>query len=123
MFAYDPSFFIEDDGTTYLVFGNGWVAKMQADLGKGLAEKPHRIPVEEGQLYAGKGGCQIFKKDGKYHLLAANQWGDVIERTADKLDDPFREPKIAFAQTEAAVFTDAKGQTIAVTSSEAKKQN
>ena len=68
-------------------------------------------------LAAGKGGCQVFKKDGKYHLLAANEWGDMIERTTDALHGPYRNPRLAFAQTgQAGIFADAAGQYRAVTS-------
>jgi beta-xylosidase len=113
MFAYDPSIFVEEDSSVYLVFGPGWIAKMQPDPGKGLAEKPRLIEIEGG-LYAGKGGCQIFKREGKYHLLAANEWGDVIERTAEALQGPYRGAKLAFAQATASVFRDGKGQMKAV---------
>ncbi len=113
MFAYDPSFFIEDDGSVFLVFGPGWIGRMQADIGKGLAETPRLIEVEGG-LYAGLGGCQIFKKGGKYHLLAANEWGDVIERTADKLHGPYGGAKIAFAQAGRAGVFQASDQSFSV---------
>ena len=122
LFAYDPGLFVDDDGTVYCVFGPGWIAPLSKDM-KAFAERPRLLEMEAAQtgaggqpLYAGKGGCQIFKKDGKYHLLAANGWGDVIERTADALHGPYGGARIAFAQgAPAHVFVDGEGRFRALT--------
>jgi hypothetical protein len=103
---------VEEDSSVYLVFGPGWIAKMQPDPGKGLAEKPRLIEIEGG-LYAGKGGCQIFKKDGTYHLFSVNEWGDRVERTAAALHGPYGEPKLVGTGS-ASVFSTANGTWSAV---------
>jgi beta-xylosidase len=114
MFAYDPSFFTDEDGTVYLVFGPGWMAKMEDDIGKGLAEVPRRIDVADG-LYAGKGACQILKKDGRYHLFAANEWGDTIERTADTLHGRYGQARLVLPQSGPAwMFERTRGKWTAV---------
>ena len=113
LFAYDPSLFVEDDGTVYCVLGPGWIAPLTKDM-KAFAERPRLLSVEDA-LYAGKGGCQVFKKDGKYHLLAANEWGDMIERTADALHGPYGKSNLAFAQTgSVTVFANGKDPIQAV---------
>ncbi len=98
-FAFDPSLFVEGN-EVYCVFGPGWIARLTPDL-TAFAERPQLLQVED-DLYAGKGGCQIFKKDGLYHLLATNEWGDTIERTSKELLGPYGKPRIIFARSEGA---------------------
>lgn len=94
-FAYDPSLFVDDDGSAYVVFGPGWIAKLQDDPAKGLAERPRLLKVDGPQLYAGKGGCQVYKRDGLYHLLATTEWGDALLRTSKELHGPYTDRRMA----------------------------
>lgn len=106
-FAFDPSLFFAED-VVYCVFGPGWIAPLTPDL-KAFAERPRLLLVED-DLYAGKGGCQIFKRDGLYHLLALNEWGDLIERTSDNLFGPYRNPRLVLSRVESgSVFFDENG--------------
>jgi len=73
--APDASFFLDEDGQVYLIYAEGWIARMESDL-KGLAEDPRPLMVEteapgSGPLMLGqRGGVSLFKRDGQYHLLA-----------------------------------------------------
>lgn len=122
-FAYDPSLFVEDDpstgsgqgGSVYLVFGPGWIARLQDDPGEGLAERPRLLETEGPQLYAGRGGCRIFKRDGAYHLVARNEWGDLLEYTSDALVGPYGRPRLLTDDGRAGVFADADGALKVIT--------
>lgn len=107
MFAYDPSLFVEGN-KVYCVFGPGWIAPLTEDL-RAFAERP-RLLIVKDDLYAGKGGCQIFKHNGLYHLLAVNEWGDIIERTAENLYGPYGGARMAFPRGEdATIFRASDG--------------
>jgi len=86
----------------YCVLGPGWIAPLTKDM-RAFAERPRFLRIE-GRLYAGGGACQIFSKEGKYYLLAANDWDGVIEHVADKLYGPYGNARIAFAQARHATF-------------------
>jgi hypothetical protein len=87
---------------------------MEEDLGSGLAEKPRLLEMKQG-LYAGKGGCQIFTRDGTYHLTALNEWGDTVEYTSDVLHGPYANKRLVVPQSgQAGMFKAADGQWTAV---------
>lgn len=118
MFAYDPSLFVEDDGTIYLVFGPGWIAKLHEDLGRGLAETPRLLEIEGPRLYAGTGGCALRKEAGKYILTALTEWNDTVEYVADSLYGPYRNPRLVLAQSgHVGFFKSIDGEWTAVVSS------
>ena len=72
----DPSLFADDDGKVYLAFADAWVARVKPDL-KELAEEPrpllpqHDGPPGAGRLTLGDPGVALFKRGGKYCVLAA----------------------------------------------------
>ncbi|MCH5375323.1 MAG: family 43 glycosylhydrolase, partial [Planctomycetes bacterium] len=108
----DPHVFTDDDGSVYWVFGGGWIARMKDDM-TGLGEKPRLIrPHDErndvgpgGQiLQVGQAGAFLFKKDGKYHMVAAGIHGrigvpcyDTFVAVADSLEGPWSRRLVAVA--------------------------
>jgi hypothetical protein len=113
---------VEGD-TVYCVFGPGWIAPLTKDM-KALAERPRLLRVEDRRagpgrqpLYAGRGGCQVFKQDGVYHLLATTEWGDVLEATSASLYGPYENRRLAFARTgPVTMFQGPQGQWLAAVS-------
>ncbi len=97
-----PSFFLEDSAV-YLVFADGWIARVAPDLEK-LAEAPRLLaPAQTGdpakdRLTLGGKGVALFKREGKYCALAP-RWQahdgkpshDAVLWTSDKLEGPYRE--------------------------------
>lgn len=85
----DASLFEDDDGTVYLVYGGGWIARMKDDL-SGLAEEPrkpvllhpdmdphHHAESCSSQRHCsdiGHEGACLFKRNGKYYLTAADSY-------------------------------------------------
>lgn len=85
----DASLFEDDDGAVYLVYGGGWIARMNDDL-SGLAEEPRKpvllnpdrnpehhaetCPPKRDCSDIGREGAYLFKKDGKYYLTAADTY-------------------------------------------------
>jgi xylan 1,4-beta-xylosidase len=85
----DASLFEDDDGTVYLVWGGGWVARMKDDLSD-LAEEPRKpallhpdknpvhhadtCPPRRDCSDIGREGASLFKNDGKYYLTAADTY-------------------------------------------------
>jgi beta-xylosidase len=115
-FAYDPSLFVED-GAIYLVFGPGWIAKLQDDPGRGLAERPHLLEIEGPELYAGKGRCSLRKQAGKYVLTALTEWNDTVQYTADALYGPYGNPRLVLAQAgHVGMFESNEGEWTVVLS-------
>ena len=85
----DASLFEDDDGTVYLVYGGGWIARMKDDL-SGLAEEPRKpgllhpdldpnhhaetCPPRRHCADIGREGAFLFRRDGKYYLTAADTY-------------------------------------------------
>lgn len=85
----DASLFEDDDGTVYLVYGGGWIARMKDDL-SALAEEPRKpellhpdmdprhhaetCPPRRNCADIGREGAYLFRKDGKYYLTAADTY-------------------------------------------------
>ncbi|MFT3868322.1 MAG: family 43 glycosylhydrolase [Nibricoccus sp.] len=85
----DASLFEDDDGAVYLVYGGGWIARMNDDL-SALAEEPRKpellkpdtnpehhaktCPSRRNCSDIGHEGAYLFKKDGKYYLTAADMY-------------------------------------------------
>ncbi|MEI6809542.1 MAG: family 43 glycosylhydrolase [bacterium] len=66
----DASLFADGDGSVYLVWQNGIIAKMKDDL-SGLAEEPrHLKPANAGQV--GFEAAFVTKINGQYHLICAD---------------------------------------------------
>ena len=70
----EPSFFISDAGEVYLIYADGWIAKMDASLKK-TAEAPRPLAVaskEPGDhwLQVGERNVALFEKAGKFFVLA-----------------------------------------------------
>ncbi|MDR0574728.1 MAG: glycoside hydrolase 43 family protein [Tannerella sp.] len=74
--CHDHSIFFDDDGKTYIVWGNGklMVAELKDDL-SGLKEETVKVWIENASAPAGKDimlgaeGSQLFKINGKYYLF------------------------------------------------------
>jgi hypothetical protein len=95
-----PSLFRDEDAT-YLIWGSGWIARLNADL-TGLAEPPTFLGCTRGEanraypLGVGQRGFSLFKHQGKYWLTAActsyrDQITacDVMTACADHIKGPY----------------------------------
>jgi len=83
----DASLFEDEDGSVYLIYGGGWVARMKDDM-SGLAEEPVKpvlldpdmdpkhhaktCPVKRNCQDIGHEGAFMFKRNGMYYLTAAD---------------------------------------------------
>ncbi|MDN5210761.1 family 43 glycosylhydrolase [Fulvivirgaceae bacterium BMA12] len=97
--ATDPSLFADDDGKVYLVYGNGYIAALDADMTslEGPVEfiKPHtshfgdrHFPKGKAwpvQNRVGKAGAFLTKINGKYYFFA----NEITERMQTMTDDVF----------------------------------
>ncbi len=123
-----PSLFPDGDAV-YLVFADGWIAPLADDL-HGLAEPPRPLLPEpperpgSGRLTLGDAGVSLFKRDGRYCVLAA-RWQvrdgkpshDAVLWTAGSLYGPYRETSVVLAGTgPVSVFRDYDGAWHAVSS-------
>jgi hypothetical protein len=118
-FGYDPSLFEDADGSVYLLFGNGWIAKMKDDL-TGMAGLPRRLRLKSEELgcaplQVGKGGCFLRRLDGRYRLTDTTQRGDVVEATSDLVYGPYEGRRIVLPRAgQVAFFEGADGKWTAV---------
>ncbi len=64
---HDPSLFLDTDGTWFLAWGDGYVARIKPGF-KGLAEEPKRI-VPAGRNRIGHEGTTIMKIGEKYIFI------------------------------------------------------
>ncbi|MBS1829763.1 MAG: family 43 glycosylhydrolase [Acidobacteria bacterium] len=73
--GFDPSLFLDDDGSFYWVMGAGEVAKMKADPMEGLAEAPKAViaPLTGDLRSVGMRGAFLAKIGGYYHLFVAER--------------------------------------------------
>lgn len=123
-----PSLFIDGDAT-YLVYADGWIARVEADLAK-LAEVPRlmrpaamEVPGD-ARLTLGDTGVAVFKRGGVYCALAARRTvragrpsHDAVLWTADSVYGPYAETDVVLVGTgPVTVFQDAEGAWQAVSS-------
>jgi hypothetical protein len=102
-----PSLFTDDYGSRYLLFADGWIAKITPDL-KTLAEEirplsiaPAGSPADSRMTIGGRGVC-LFKNGGTYYAFAP-QWResggkpsmDAVLWTANNVYGPYTETKTA----------------------------
>lgn len=85
----DASLFEDEDGSVYLVYGGGFIARMKDDM-SGLAEEPVKpvlldpdtIPSHHASTCLSRRGCKdigregafLFKRNGTYYLTAADSY-------------------------------------------------
>lgn len=98
-----PSIFSDDDGSRYLVFADGWIARIKPDM-KALAEEIRPFSVDplpsiaDSRLTLGDRGVCLFKRGDKYYAIAP-RWTvrsespsyDAFLWVADKVYGPYRE--------------------------------
>lgn len=96
--AADASLFIDDDGSAYLLWGAGMIARLQTDMQR-LAETPRFLKPDPALLATnpppgkdwpvrtrvGSAGAAMFKDNGRYVLLA----NEVTGRMRSPTDDVF----------------------------------
>jgi hypothetical protein len=120
-----PSLLVDDDRTVYLVFADAWIAKLKPDL-KELSEEPRPLlPVQNSdRLTLGDPGVALFKRGGKYNVLAA-RWQvrdgrpshDAVLWTASTIFGPYQETSVVLPGSgTVSVFADANGKWHAVSS-------
>lgn len=113
----DASLFADDDGTIYLVWQNGKIAKMKDDM-SGLAEEPrHLKPANSGQV--GFEAASITQINGRYHLICANfnNWDgktstyDCMAASAENIYGPYGNSYLAIpCGGHNVLFKDVKGE-------------
>ena len=103
---HDHSFFFDDDGHIYMIYGNGklFLAELEPDL-SGVKPGTERVLIENASAPAGDNimlgaeGSQLFKVNGKYYLfnIAWPHGGvrTVIVHRADKITGPY-EGRVVF---------------------------
>ncbi len=91
-----PSLFVEDDGSVYWLWGEGWIARMKDTL-DGLADKPVNLIADIDMVEPSAGmlrgywqgaaanGFFLFKADGRYHLVFGSWNYRVIDPSHDAL--------------------------------------
>lgn len=108
--AEDPSLFEDDDGVVYLIWGDGYLARLSPELDRVVGEVRRLRPAPEHfaelailparewpvEHRVGAGGAFVAKIDGKYHLFANEITGrmlaptdDVFVAVADRLEGPY----------------------------------
>lgn len=103
---HDHTFFFEEDGRIYLIYGNGklFIAELESDL-SGVKPGTERVLLENAsapagdKIMLGAEGSQLFKVNGKYYLFNITwpQGGmrTVLVHRADKITGPY-EGKVVF---------------------------
>lgn len=103
---HDHSFFFDEDGRIYLIYGNGklFIAELKDDL-SGVKPGTEHVLLENASAPAGNDimlgaeGSQLFKINGKYYLLnitwPRNGMRTVLVHRADKITGPY-EGKVIF---------------------------
>ncbi len=130
-YGLDPSLTTTPDGATFLVFDGGKIARLAPDL-KTLAEPvrqiiPANLPAKGWGAMpvtdrVGTYGAQIFKHDGKYHLLASDPTSRLGITTQDAylaastgdIYGPYNRRYLAITHAaQSSVFTSHDGQLLA----------
>lgn len=91
---HDASFFFDDNGKTYMVYGTGMIRELKPDLTDvmpgGLDMQLFERDSEENNLLE---GSRMIKKDGKYYLLMISWPRGGIRREvcyrADQIEGPY----------------------------------
>ncbi|WP_300703326.1 family 43 glycosylhydrolase [Bacteroides sp.] len=103
---HDHSFFFDDDGRIYLIYGNGklFIAELKDDL-SGVKSGTEHVLLENASAPAGNDimlgaeGSQLFKINGKYYLFnitwPRNGMRTVLVHRADNITGPY-EGKVIF---------------------------
>ena len=119
---HDASFFFDEDGRAYMVYGTGMIRELKPDLTGvlegGLDMKLFERDSEENSLLE---GSRMIKKDGKYYLLMISWPRGGIRREvcyrADRLEGPY-EKKVILETTfgglgdgvaQGTIFDDPQG--------------
>ncbi|WP_373729477.1 glycoside hydrolase family 43 protein [Bacteroides heparinolyticus] len=104
--CHDHTFFFDDDGRIYLIYGNGklFIAELEADL-SALKPGTERVLLENAsaptgdRIMLGAEGSQLFKVNGKYYLInivwPRGGMRTVLVHRADSINGPY-EGKVAF---------------------------
>ncbi len=121
----EPSFFVASSGDVYLVYAEGWIAKMDPSLEK-LAEAPRPLKVAsaagDGPLLVGERNVALFERGGKFHVLAPRHQvrdgkasHDAVLWTAGDIDGPYTSTETVLAGFgPASVFQKPDGSWHAV---------
>ena len=96
---HDASFFFDDNGKAYMVYGTGMIRELKPDLTGvlegGLDMQLFERDSEENNLLE---GSRMIKKDGKYYLLMISWPRGGIRREvcyrADKIEGPYEKKVI-----------------------------
>jgi beta-xylosidase len=96
---HDASFFFDDNGKAYMVYGTGMIRELKPDLTGvlegGLDMKLFERDSEENNLLE---GSRMIKKDGKYYLLMISWPRGGIRREvcyrADQIEGPYEKKVI-----------------------------
>ena len=96
---HDASFFFDEDGRAYMVYGTGMIRELKPDLTDvqpgGLDMKLFERDSEENSLLE---GSRMIKKDGKYYLLMISWPRGGIRREvcyrADRIEGPYEKKVI-----------------------------
>ncbi len=103
---HDHTFFFDDDGRAYLIYGNGklFIAELETDL-SGVKAGTERVLLENASAPAGDDimlgaeGSQLFKVNGRYYLFnivwPRNGMRTVVVHRAGKITGPY-EGRVAF---------------------------
>ena len=119
---HDASFFFDEDGRTYMVYGTGMIRELKPDLTGvlegGLDMKLFERDSEENSLLE---GSRMIKHDGKYYLLMISWPRGGIRREvcyrADRIEGPYKK-KVILETTfgglgdgvaQGTIFDDAQG--------------
>lgn len=135
-----PSFFVDDEPSppdapggravraVYLVLADGWIARMKPDLKEAAEDIRPLLPASgaagAGRLTLGDCGVALFKRNGRYQLLAARWFvrdgkpsHDAVLWEADNVYGPYHQTDVVLPDTgPVSVFQDALGQWQAVAS-------
>ena len=107
--SYDPTAFIDDDGTPYILFGTPvwaggdsyYIAKLNEDM-ISLAETPRKIELNN----AADDKCFLHKHDGTYYLTWASYYA-----TSDNVYGPYKFRGNINLTTDHGSFFDWNGQS------------
>lgn len=119
----DATLFEDDDGQVYLIYANCLIARMNEDM-TGFTE-PFRQLIDSDGKPIGFEGAFMIKRNGKYHVVAAQtnddyslssaypdglQSYDAMSASADDLYGPYGESHLALRHGgHSALFRDKQG--------------